>query len=151
MPALESRRTMNRHDSDQEEAAMTAMKTMGHATAFPPQANVVETVDHYVVELDVSDFARDELRVEIDGDKVTIVGDQPEELDGDEPVFRLHERLEETFRVPEDCVPDGITALFEHGTLELSVPKRTLDRAERRTIPIRKRQHGVMNPDATPS
>jgi HSP20 family protein len=130
---------------------MTAMKTVGRAHAFPPQADVVETVDHYLVELDVSEFAQDELQVQIDGDKVTIVGDQQNRLEAEEPAFRLHERLEETFRVPEECVPEGITALFEHGTLELCVPKRPLVRAERRTIPVRKRQHGVMNPDAAPS
>jgi len=130
---------------------MTAMKTAGRAHTFPSQASVVETVDHYLVELDVSDFVQEELRVELDGDRVTVVGDQRLGFDGGEPAFRLCERVEETFRLPEDSEPNGVTALFEHGTLELCVPKRPDMTSEQRTIPIRKRQHGVINPDATPS
>lgn len=130
---------------------MTAMKTAGRAHSFPPHADVVETSDHYLVELDVSDFAQEELQVGIDGDRVTIVGDQRNGIDVDEPAFRLRERLEETFRLPEECEPEGVTALFEHGTLELCVPRRPYVRPEPRTVPIRKRQHGVINPDAAPS
>jgi len=130
---------------------MTAMKTAGRAPTFPAHTDVVETIDHYLVELDVSDFAQDELQVGIDGDTVTVVGDQQDGVAVEEPAFRLRERVEETFRLPEDCEPDGITALFEHGTLELCIPKRAFARPEPRTIPIRKRQHGVINPDAAAS
>jgi HSP20 family molecular chaperone IbpA len=130
---------------------MTAMKTAGRASTFPAQADIVESVDHYLVELDVSDFALDELRVQLDADRVTVIGDQVLGSDEIEPAFRLGERLEETFRLPEDSEPDGVTALFEHGTLELCIPKRPEVRLEPRIIPIRKRQHGVINPDAAPS
>jgi HSP20 family molecular chaperone IbpA len=130
---------------------MTAMKTVGRASTFPAQADIVESVDHYLVELDVSDFALDELRVQLDADRVTVIGDQVLGSDEIEPAFRLRERLEETFRLPEDSEPDGVTALFEHGTLELCIPKRPEVRLEQRIIPIRRRQHGVINPDATPS
>jgi HSP20 family molecular chaperone IbpA len=134
-----------------KEAFMTAMKTVGRASTFPAQADIVESVDHYLVELDVSDFALDELRVQLDADRVTVIGDQVLGSDEIEPAFRLRERLEETFRLPEDSEPDGVTALFEHGTLELCIPKRPEVRLEQRIIPIRRRQHGVINPDATPS
>ena len=126
---------------------MTAMRTAGLAHAFPPQADVVETMDHYLVELDVSEFAQDELQVVVDGDRVSIVGEQAAPS-CEEPAFRLHERLEETFRLPEDTEPNGVTALFEHGTLELIVPKRPEVTHEKRIVPIRRRRHGLINPDA---
>ena len=129
---------------------MTAMRTAGLKQSFPPQAEVVETVDHYLVELDVSAFAQEELHVELDGDLVSIVGAQ-DEVGGEEPAFRLHERLEETFRLPTDADPHGVTALFEHGRLDLIVPKQPVSATETRVVPIRKRQHGLINADATPS
>jgi HSP20 family molecular chaperone IbpA len=133
--------------NDRKEAAMTAMKTAGLAHSFPPQADVVETVDHYLVELDVSDFALEELEVVVDGEWVSVVGVQ-EARRGDEPAFQLHERLEERFRLPQDSDPAGLTAVFEYGTLDLSVPKRPDLKPERRIVPIRKRRHGLINADA---
>jgi len=129
---------------------MTAMSTTGLTQSFPPQAEVVEMVDQYLVELDVSDFAQEELQVVLEGDRVSIVGTQGE-VEGEEPAFRLHERLEETFRLPGDADPSGVTALFEHGTLDLIVPKRPVFEPVTRAVPIRRRQHGLINPDATPS
>lgn len=126
---------------------MTAMKTAGLAHSFPPQADVVETVDHYLVELDVSDFALEELEVVVDGEWVSVLGAR-EGRCGEEQPFQLHERLEERFRLPRDSDPTGLTAVFECGTLDLSVPKRPDLTPARRVVPIRKRRHGLINADA---
>ena len=59
--------------------------------------------------------------------------------------FRLQERLEETFRLPDDADPDLMKAFYAHGTLELHVPRREI---EPRRVPIEHRSPFVGNPDA---
>jgi len=61
--------------------------------------------------------------------------------------LRLHERLDESFRLPDDAVVDLMKATYAHGTLELHVPRRDI---EPRRVPIEHRSPYVGNPDAEP-
>jgi len=83
----------------------------------------------YLIELDVSDFVVGELTVEVVGSSVVVRGRKSEE---DGP-FSLSERLEESMRLPDDVDPDGVTAVYRHGTLELRARRR---KPPRRRIPV---------------
>lgn len=106
---------------------MTGAHLVGTSRPLPPHAQVREDASEYVIELDVADFTERELTVETVGRSVTVRGDQPGGELLDEPPFRLHEHLEETFRVPDDADTAGITAVYRHGTLELRVPRTRLE------------------------
>jgi HSP20 family protein len=111
----------------------------------PPHARVRETDTHYLIELDVADFTEAELSVVALGPVLTIRGDQLA-IPGDEAkAFRIHERLEESFRLPDDSDLDDIHVLYKHGVLELRVPRLAL--APHR-LPIERRPASVINPDA---
>jgi HSP20 family molecular chaperone IbpA len=125
---------------------MLAMRTVGNDHKLPPHARVEGTESEYVIELDVADFTESELTVGTLGPVVTILGDQLEHSYDDGVPFRLHERLEESFRLPDDAVTDGIEAFFEHGTLELHVPRRAL---APHAVPVEPKRL-LVNPDATP-
>jgi HSP20 family molecular chaperone IbpA len=107
---------------------------------------VREEADEYVVQLDVSDFTEGELELETVGQRVTVRGAQREDAAVAEEAFRLHERLEESFRLPDDADAGAITACYVHGTLELRVPRLRL---EPRAVPI---EHDPLrvHPDAVP-
>ena len=64
-----------------------------------------------------------------------------------ELTFRLHERLVETFRLPDDADLDEITASYEHGTLELRVLRAPL---ESRRVAIGGIEVGRIHPDVAP-
>jgi HSP20 family protein len=125
---------------------MTAMRTMGLAPALPPGSHVQESKNEYVVHLNVPGFAQEELKVEIAGRFVTVRGDQTQTSIDNSP-FRLHERLEERFELPDDVDADEVTATYAHGALELRVPRLNSGLEKPRTVPIRRRT-GV-NPDAS--
>ena len=126
---------------------MAAMRTVGYGHRLPAHANVREDDSEYVIELDVSDFLEGELAVDVVGPRVIVRGEQLEEPDDEAAAFRLREQLEESFRLPDDADRDLITAFYTHGTLELHVPRTTL---EPRRVPIEHRSPYVSNPDAEP-
>ncbi len=124
---------------------MATMRTVGEGHTLPPHAHVQERDDEYVVELDVADFTQRELAVEVTGLLVTVRGDQLE-ADGDATLaFRLHERLEESFRLPDDADPGGLVAFYKHGTLQLHAPRT---RQEPRQVPVEPAPWHLVNPDA---
>ena len=126
---------------------MAAMRAVGIGHRLPAHANVRDDDREYVIELDVSDFLESELVIDVVGPRVTVHGDQVQEQDDDKAAFRLHERLEESFRLPDDAVVDLMKAYYAHGTLELHVPRREI---EPRRVPIEHRSPFLGNPDAEP-
>ena len=125
---------------------MAVMRAVGYHP-LPPHARVRATEAEYVVELDVADFTGAELTVEALGPVVTVLGEQIEtEADAGQP-FRIRERLEETFRLPDDVDLSTLGAFQKHGVLELHVMRTRL---ERRRLPIGAGTPSLINPDAEP-
>ena len=124
---------------------MAVMRAVGTGHRLPAHARVREERCEYVVELDVSDFLESELAVEAVGLRVTLRGDQVQEPDDDSVALRLHERLEESFRLPDDADADLMKVFYTHGTLEIHAPRARL---EPRAVPIEHRSPYVGNPNA---
>ena len=124
---------------------MAAKRAVGTGHRLPAHANVRENDREYAIELDVSDFLESELVIDVHGPRVIVHGEQVHEQDDDTVAFRLQERVEETFRLPDDADPDLMKAFYTHGTLELHVPRREI---ERRRVPIEHRSPFVSNPNA---
>ena len=103
---------------------MSVMRTVGIGHKLPAHANVREDDGEYLVELDVGDFTESELTVEALGRRLTVRGDQTETVEDDGQAFRLHERLEESFLLPDDAVVEETRVFFKHGTLEIRAPRR---------------------------
>ena len=122
---------------------MAAMRAVGTGHRPPAHANARE----YVIELDVSDFLESELVVEAVGPQIRVRGDQVPEPGDDTAALLLYERLEESFRLPDDADADLIQVFYTHGTLELHAPRTKL---EPRAVPIEHRSPYIGNPDAEP-
>jgi HSP20 family molecular chaperone IbpA len=101
---------------------MAAMRAVGNSHRLPAHANVREDPCEYLIELDVSDFTESELTVEALGPRLTVRGDQQATAEDDSRPFRLRERLEESFRLPDDADADQIKVFYKHGTLQIASP-----------------------------
>lgn len=112
---------------------MSVTEAVGSGSQLPPHAHVRVLEREYVIELDVSDFTENELQVELARRRVTVRGEQLGAAEDEERPFRITERLEETFWLPEDAESGGLTAYYRHGTLELHAPRAT---PEVRQVPI---------------
>ena len=126
---------------------MTTIEADHAVLRLPLHAQVSEEPATYVLELDVTGFDQDELDLTLHGNALTIVGEHEEA--GTDRTFGVHERLEETFSLPDDVVTDRIEALLGRGTLEIKAPRCAARQPDRRRVPVRKR-NGVINADATP-
>jgi HSP20 family molecular chaperone IbpA len=124
---------------------MAAMRMVGNGRQLPPHAHVTETPEEYVIELDVSDFTQPELTAELVGSELKVRGDQLEDETDQGLAFRLHERLEESFRLPADADVDALKVFYAHGSLEIHAPKKRL---VPRAVPIERKPVHLINPEA---
>ncbi len=94
-----------------------------------PATNVKETEDYFALEMAVPGFAKDDFKVELDQDVLTVSvekGDNKEEKNDAfvKREFRYH-NFSRSFRLPENAVDgDKIAAKYENGILTLTLPKR---------------------------
>lgn len=93
--------------------------------AFTPLADVEETDDAYLVEIELPGVKRDDVDIEIAGRRVTVHGERKEkERVG---ILRKRERTVGRFHyevtLPGDVDEDGVEAHLDEGVLNVRLPK----------------------------
>jgi len=110
----------------------------GFATALLPAADVYETGEEYVLELEVPGFEEKELAIEVTDHTLCIKGERAEEKEKKDKTYRLHERLEKTFErrfeLPPEADTEAVKADFRKGVLEVHAPKAQAAKPRRITI-----------------
>lgn len=105
--------------------------------AFTPLADVEETDDAYVVEVELAGMKREDISVEVAGRRLTVSGERKErERAG---ILRRRTRTVGRFHyevvLPGDVVEEEVVATLDEGVLTVTVPKAERDRARR--IPVK--------------
>ena len=104
--------------------------------AFTPLADVEETDDAYVVEIELPGVKRDDVTVEVSGRRLSVSGERKErERVG---ILRRRTRTVGQFHyevvLPGDVEDDGVSASMDEGVLTVTVPKPASQRLRR--IPV---------------
>jgi HSP20 family protein len=103
-----------------------------------PAADIYETPEEFVVELEVPGYEEDDLGVEISDHTLTIEGTRTESDDQDGKTYRLRERLECSFErrfvLPAQVDTEHLAAEFTKGVLKVHAPK--LAAVKQRTVAI---------------
>jgi HSP20 family protein len=95
-----------------------------------PAVNIKETNDTFEVEMAAPGMKKDDFRVELDGNTLTISSekqDQKEEQEGERYTRRefSYQSFQRTFQLQKDVVDtDKIVARYENGVLHLEIPKK---------------------------
>lgn len=93
---------------------------------WAPLADVVETNEGYLVELELPGLDREDVVIHAEGDELVVRGER-RPASGGSPVFHRLERrygpFARGFRFLEEVDPDRIKAEFRDGLLRLEVPK----------------------------
>jgi HSP20 family protein len=95
-----------------------------------PAVNIRETGDAFVVEMAAPGMKKDDFKVELDGNQLTISSErqtQDEEKDGDRYTRReySYQSFQRVFQLPKEVVDaENIEAKYENGVLNLVIPKR---------------------------
>jgi len=105
-----------------------------------PVANVLETAEAFVIEVELPGVRQEDIAVEMTGNKLSVVGEACLEKDVDGGVFHVMERTHgpfgRRFTLPQGVDEASVSAVFAHGLLTLTVPKKRRDSAKTIRIEI---------------
>ncbi len=104
-----------------------------------PALDVVETDTAYTVKLDMPGVAKEEVKVAIDGRKVSVQAGSAataEQKEGEQIVYRERTapRYARSFTLPVEVDQSEANAKLEHGVLTLRLPKRGARAAAQLTV-----------------
>jgi len=100
---------------------------IGFAPTLAPAADVYETDEEFVVELEVPGYEEKELSIEVSDHLLAIKGARAKATEEKTKEFALHERLERKFErrfiLPSEADTDHVKAVFSKGVLEVHAQK----------------------------
>jgi HSP20 family protein len=103
------------------------LEGIGFGPALLPAADVYETKDEFVLQLEVPGYEEKELEIEVTDHVLTVKGERTQVVEEPEKIFRLHERLASEFvrrfELPPEIDTKKVKAIFKAGVLELHAPK----------------------------
>jgi HSP20 family protein len=105
------------------------LEDVGFGPITMPAADVYETPEEFVVELEVPGFEEKELGLEVTDHTLKVKGEARAEREEKvkDKTFILHERLEKAFerrfQLPEDADTEKLVATFKSGVLQIHAPK----------------------------
>lgn len=103
-----------------------------------PSMDVVDTKDALAVLVELPGLSRDDVKIAIDGDMLTISGEKKAEKETKENTYRLVERTYGEFSrsiyLPRSIDAANITAKMDNGVLKITAPKKPEARTQ--TVPI---------------
>ena len=111
---------------------------IGFAPGLAPAADVYETDEEFVVELEVPGYEEKELSIEVSDHTLAVKGSREKTKEEKTKEFTLHERLEREFErrfvLPRDADTEHVKAVFSKGVLEVHAQKVPTAKAKHVTI-----------------
>jgi HSP20 family protein len=97
------------------------------ARRWIPAMDLVETENDFVLRADLPGLSDDDVSIEVEDNVLTISGERKaeheERKEGYYRVERSFGRFSRSLTLPEGVDPEAVQASFEHGVLEVHVPK----------------------------
>ncbi|HLG41510.1 MAG TPA: Hsp20/alpha crystallin family protein [Chitinophagaceae bacterium] len=105
----------------------TSAGFFGRALTIPP-VNITENKDQYMVSLAVPGMKKDDFKIDIDGNMLTISSEKEESKEEKEKKFTRKEYsysfFSRSFTLPEEVNKERIEAKYEDGVLKLMLPRK---------------------------
>ena len=99
-----------------------------------PSVDVRETEKAYILDVELPGFDEKDIEVRMDGNHLTIESKQDEKKEEANGNYLVRERralsFSRSFRLPENIDPEGISASFKNGILNLEINKRAETQAK---------------------
>jgi HSP20 family protein len=97
------------------------------ARRWMPAMDLVETGDHFVLRADLPGLGEDDVKIELEDGTLTVSGERRAEHEGGDEGFYRVERafgpFARSLTLPQGIDPEGVTAHFDRGVLEVRIPK----------------------------
>ena len=117
-------------------------KLYGKHAARVMKTDVRDKEDHYLVDIDLPGFKKDEIELKLENGYLTVSAEKGLDKDETDKKGKLicQERyvgsMQRSFYVGENLTENDIKAKFEDGVLQINVPKKEAKLPERKTILI---------------
>jgi HSP20 family protein len=99
----------------------------GALRRWMPAMDLVETDDRYVLSADLPGLTEDDLTIEFEDRTLTVSGERKAaheaQQDGSPRVERAYGAFSRSLTLPQGIDPEAVTASFDRGVLEVSIPK----------------------------
>jgi HSP20 family protein len=99
----------------------------GMARRWMPAMDLVETEDHFVLRADLPGLSEEDVKIEFEDGTLTISGERKSEHESKGGGYHRVERAVGAFSrsltLPQGIDPEAVTASFDRGVLEVSIPK----------------------------
>jgi HSP20 family protein len=93
-----------------------------------PAVNIVEHKDEYQVSLAVPGMKKDDFKIDVEGNMLTISSEKEENKEEKEKKFTRKEynysSFSRTFTLPEEINKEKIEAKYDEGVLKITLPRR---------------------------
>jgi HSP20 family protein len=111
---------------------------IGVAPGLAPAADVYETADEFVVEVEAPGYDEQELSIEVYDHTLAVKGSHSGTKEEQQREFALHERLEREFErrfiLPREADTEHVKAVFSKGVLEVRAQKLPAAKAKQVAI-----------------
>ncbi len=108
------------------------------ANCWAPATDIYETKDDYVFKVELPGIAKEDIKVELNGDTLGIKGERKEEKEVKREEYHRIERVcgnfLRNFQLPKNADGQKMKAAMKDGILELRIPKR--EETKPKAIPI---------------
>lgn len=115
--------------------------------SFQPACEITESEEHYAMSVDLPGMRKEDIKVEMNGDVLTISGERKKETTSRQERVQRYEKaygfFKRSFTLPTSIAADRIEAHYENGVLELCLPKTQL--AKPRQINVQSGSGGLFN------
>ena len=112
-----------------------------YSRAWIPDLEVFERDNKFLVRVDLPGLKREDVKIEVTHDELTIEGERKLAKEENEEGFYRTERTYGTFyrriAIPEHVKGEAATATFKDGVLEIEMPTIPLPEAKKRTVEIK--------------
>lgn len=92
-----------------------------------PACDLSETKDAYIMRFDVPGVDKDDIHIELDGNRLTVSGERTEEHEEKDEKQYVSEmsygEFARSFTLPEQVDVDQVNADFKNGVLKVTIPK----------------------------
>jgi len=103
---------------------------------WTPAADIYQTEVDYLIEIDLPGVDREALTIDIDDNRLMVKGNRELAETKPERSERLQGKFLRTFGVPASVDQSGITAEYKDGVLQVRLPKRKEQKAQKVEIKI---------------
>jgi HSP20 family protein len=100
-------------------------------SAWRPAVDISESKDNYVVHMEVPGIRKDDVRIDIDENVLTVKGErkwEKKEEDKEKKYSRVERQygtFVRRFPLPKDADPQKIKAAYKDGMLDITIPRST--------------------------